>query len=630
MNKLTKQNQEQNYLVLPALMLQVWFERMRIEHLGELANQPKALPIQEAQNKLNINFSDWDMLPKKDVPVIEECLWGVRYGVMQFIDVKNALFFDKLPKETKFLCSPEIDKLRIANQENGEIGFSFRAVDTNIKTPGFYLGNLQPTFKYIAQEIEQGNGRSFCRPESLHKLDYLKSKICFMSGGQYPYDLATNLVSEMFYPQLKQNYVKKGISGKDFSVLIDGSFVINDDDFNCIAEDGKDLRICIPPSVYQSWGQEFTPSELEIINRGRTFEFDSQAENDYFNKINRLRFSRREINIFAKAKTTEKIIEVEPLREVINKQLDELEQEELQQKLQQKMLLPHIKSYCGEHKDFCFSEPSAYCSFLTDYGVPTKSYKVTEEAESGLFESGNEKLLLKMAAENRIFIRKNKIRFIKLYDRYPAEVEKYLSKYGKDITLTHEEELKVFGSNRNALMYLKVKSQDVYLNYVMPEMRRKRIPFSEEDIPMLIRLSYDNPLLLEEFIDYHGRFSPEYEVELFFKTEENCREKYISQHGIDLVNLIQHASDYGATQTEQEVLNKAEFKELSKSFPMLKKWNGYQIGALGNCIVCHEMSGEKGCGGRYCHHVDCIAQGLPVVTSLLRNIARRNYLLGAG
>lgn len=110
------------------------------------------------------------------------------------------------------------------------------------------------------------------------------------------------------------------------------------------------------------------------------------------------------------------------MREVINKQLDELEQEELQQKLQQKMLLPHIKSYCDEHKDFCFSEPSAYCSFLTDYGVLTKSYKVTEEAESGLFESGNEKLLLKMATENRIFIRKNKIRFIKLYDRYPAEV----------------------------------------------------------------------------------------------------------------------------------------------------------------------------------------------------------------
>ena len=387
--------------------------------------------------------------------------------------------------------------------------------------------------------------------------------------------------------------------------------------------------------------------------------------------------------------------------------------EELQQKLQQKMLLPQIKSYCNKHKDFCFSEPSAYCSFLTDYGIQTKAYKVTEKAESGLFESGNEKLLLKMAAENRIFIRKNKIRFIKLYDRYPAEVEKYflqcgndisltedeqfevvkenirlifvlknifpktegllfepenkeamldyaaqrrflshdneikflllgkkyppevekyLSKYGKDITLTHEEELKVSGSNRNALMYLKVKNQDVYLDYVMPEMRQKRIPFSEEDIPMLIRLSYDNPLLLEEFIDYHGRFSPENEAELFFKTEENCREKYISQHGIDLVNLIQHASDYGATQTEQDVLNNAKFKELSKDFPMLKKWNGYQTGALEyrRCTVCREMSGVRGCGGRSCDDVYNIAYRLPEVTSLLRNIARRNYLLGAG
>ena len=237
-----------------------------------------------------------------------------------------------------------------------------------------------------------------------------------------------------------------------------------------------------------------------------------------------------------------------------------------------------------------------------------------------------------MAAENRIFIRKNKIRFIKLYDRYPAEVEKYLSKYGKYITLTHEEELKVFGSNRNALMYLKVKSQDVYLDYVMPEMRRKRIPFSEEDIPMLIRLSYDNPLLLEEFIDYHGRFSPENEVELFFKTEENCREKYISQHGVDLVNLIQHASDYGATQTEQVVLNKAEFKELSKSFPLLKKWNGYQTGSLEyrRCIVCKKMSGVHSCRGRFCDDFHDIVKRLPIVTSLLLNIARRNNLLGVG
>ena len=217
------------------------------------------------------------------------------------------------------------------------------------------------------------------------------------------------------------------------------------------------------------------------------------------------------------------------------------------------------------------------------------------KTEGLLFEPENKEAMLDYADQKQFYHHDNEMKFLLLGKSYPAEVEKYLSKYGKDITLTHEEEVKVFGSNRNALMYLKVKSQDVYLNYVMPEMRRKRIPFSEEDIPMLIRLSYDNPLLLEEFIDYHGRFSPENEVELFFKTEEKCREKYISQHGVDLVNLIQHASDYGATQTEQEVLNKAEFKELSQSFPMLKKWNGYQTGSLeySRCTVCHEMSGES-------------------------------------
>ena len=129
---------------------------------------------------------------------------------------------------------------------------------------------------------------------------------------------------------MRSAYLKEGIKGKDiFRILIDGSFLKENDGFNhFIAKDGTNIKICVPPSVYKNWGKAFSPSELEIINRGRTFDFNLQAENNYFSKINRLRFSQREINIFAEAKPNHKIIEVEPLQEIITRQLAEIEKEE--------------------------------------------------------------------------------------------------------------------------------------------------------------------------------------------------------------------------------------------------------------------------------------------------------------
>ena len=245
MKKLTKQNQEQNYLILPAILLKVWFDRMHQEQFGALATVPKALPsVQSTQenSKLDIHFSDWDMPVKHADLLIEEYLWGIRYGIMQYIDVERCSFaevleiaktddmselyspakvqyfsdgtrkvvpqnvsvyntdvkfgcwylinieqakhffpqyskiFDTFPQKTKFLCSPEMDKLRIASQENGEIGFSFSAVDASIKDIGFYLGHLRPSFQYIAREIGVGGGAAFCDPKRMKDLDYLKSK----------------------------------------------------------------------------------------------------------------------------------------------------------------------------------------------------------------------------------------------------------------------------------------------------------------------------------------------------------------------------------------------------------------------------------------------------------------------
>lgn len=399
MKKLTKQNQEQNYLILPAVLLKIWFDRMHQEQFGALATVPKALPsVQstEENSKLDIHFSDWDMPVKNADLLIEEYLWGIRYGIMQYIDVERCSFaevleiaktddmselyspakvqyfsdgtrkvvpqnvsvyntdvkfgcwylinieqakhffpqyskiFDTFPQETKFLCSPEMDKLRIASQENGEIGFSFSAVDASIKDIGFYLGHLRPSFQYIAREIGVGGGAAFCDPKRMKDLDYLKSKICLMSGGIYPYSLAENLVSEDLSAELKDIYLREGVKGKEnFCILIDGSYFSEDADINhLVKEDGADVKICVPPSVYQSWGKEFSLDELNVIYQGRSFNFDASAENNYFNKINRLRFSQREINIFAQAKPNQKIIEIEPLREIIHQGLDEIETSE--------------------------------------------------------------------------------------------------------------------------------------------------------------------------------------------------------------------------------------------------------------------------------------------------------------
>ena len=231
MKQLTKRNQEQNYLILHSALIKIWFEKMHQKQFCALVTQPKALPSKEQSEKeLQINFSDWDMPQSKPELMIEEYLWGIRYGVMQYIDVERCSFsevlevaktddmceiyspakvqyfsdgsrkvishdvsvyntdakfscwslinmkqaitlfpqyakvFEKLPRETKFLCSPEVDKLRIANQGYQEIGFSFHLVDTEIKNIAFYLGCLRSSFRYLAQEIEQGRGQAFCNP----------------------------------------------------------------------------------------------------------------------------------------------------------------------------------------------------------------------------------------------------------------------------------------------------------------------------------------------------------------------------------------------------------------------------------------------------------------------------------
>ena len=607
MNKLTKQTQEQNYLVLPAVFLKLWFEKMHQEQFGALVAHPKALPLAKTEKNLDIKFSDWDMPTKTKDMLIEEYLWGIRCGVIQHIDVDRCSFsdvlevaktdqmceiyspakvqyfsdgsrkvipqnisvyntdakfgcwslinlkqaknlfpqyvkvFDELPKETKFLCSPEIDKLRIANQENGEIGFNFNAVDTPIKNIGFYLGHLRPSFQYIAREIGAGGGSAFCDSEQLNNLDYLQSKICLMSGGEYPYSLAANLVSESSYPQMRSAYLKEGIKGKEsFRILIDGSYLHDDKNINRFVEnDGSNIKICVPPSVYQSQ-----------YDKNISWSGDEQFEVVKGNI--RLIFGLK--NVFLKT-------------------------------------------------------------------------------EALLLEPENESVLLEYASTRRFFYHDNEMRFLLMGQKYPTEVEKYLTKYGKNISLTDDEEFNVVERNKNALQHIKVQSLMVYRDYVLPKKRKKNIPFSEEDLPMLIRLSYDNPLLLEEFVIEHGKLSPEYEAELFFKAEEKCRKKYIELYGVNLRTLVKNAVQYGATENEQQMLKQSNFAKEPTYFTLLNKWNMFNKEVIKKMRLCQLSDAarvRRGCSYIRCEN--CLALELSLLTkfSILLYIARRNNLLGVG
>ncbi len=304
--------------------------------------------------------------------------------------------------------------------------------------------------------------------------------------------------------------------------------------------------------------------------------------------------------------------------------------QDFQKVLQRKQLWSLIEVYIATHTDFVFSNSIDYCAFC-HAGGQMQGFCVTASAEAGIFE--DKALLLSLASRNCIFNHENKIRFIKLYGDYPSEVEQYLAQYGKSIDFSEEEQLKVLQCQKNLVEHIKVQSPVVYRYYVLPEKRKKHIPCSEEDLPMLIRLSLDNPLPLEQFIVEHGRVSPQLEAELFFKADEKCRDKYIELHGVNLRNLVPNAAQYGATETEQQLLKPSNFANLPSYFTLLNKWNIFQKEEIKqmemySCELSKKVREEKGCFNVRCGDCHALRISLQIVLPILINIARRNYLRG--
>lgn len=336
--------------------------------------------------------------------------------------------------------------------------------------------------------------------------------------------------------------------------------------------------------------------------------------------------------------------------------------QDFQKVLQRKQLWSLIEVYIGAHTDFVFSNPVDYCAFCHekiriwslegDIGTQTdfvssnsvdycsfchekiqmQRFRVTASAEAGIFEDKD--LLLSLASRNCIFNHENKIRFITLYRDFPKEVEQYLAQYGKSIDFSEEEQLKILQCQKNWVEHIKVQSLAVYRDYVLPEKRKKHIPCSEEDLPMLIRLSLDNPLPLEQFIVEHGRVSPQLEVELFFKADEKCREKYIELYGVNfLLHLVQNAAQYGATETEQQLLKPSNFANLPTYFTLLNKLKMFQKKEFKQmqmdiCELSDEAREKRGCSNVRCEDCHRVRISQSIELSILLNIARRNYLRG--
>ena len=80
------------------------------------------------------------------------------------------------------------------------------------------------------------------------------------------------------------------------------------------------MTICVSPSVYKSWGREFTQEELEIIMRPRKFEFTEDVE-----KYEKLNFTNNQIQMFREKHSSEILLTPGSLKQFIETELEENE-----------------------------------------------------------------------------------------------------------------------------------------------------------------------------------------------------------------------------------------------------------------------------------------------------------------
>ncbi len=174
-------------------------------------------------------------------------------------------------------------------------------------------------------------------------------------------------------------------------------------------------------------------------------------------------------------------------------------------------------------------------------------YLVSKEVEAAFLLPENRDVLLQFLGNmGRFQHHENEFRFLTGYEIYPQEVDKYLEKFGKDLNLTEKEWRQLFSQNPKAIRYVDITSNLVlFKEFALPEIRRQRLPVLEDDFSLLVKLSWDYPDWLRDYLKKHSYLEPEQEAELFFCADTQIRLEYGQNFGFDVENLIEQAPRFG-------------------------------------------------------------------------------------
>ena len=211
---------------------------------------------------------------------------------------------------------------------------------------------------------------------------------------------------------------------------------------------------------------------------------------------------------------------------------------------------PLVKAYFRKYGyvQADFAQLDDYCRIWTACPQYRKRYHIFQKVEAEFLLPENRGLLLQfLEQDGRFQYHENEFRFLMMNNLYPQEVSNYLEKFGKDMNLTEEELRKLFSQNPKAVRCVKVNTSSpvLFREFVLPEIRRQRLPILKNDVSQLIQLSWNCPVLLREYLQEYGYLEANHEAELFFCADKQIRLEYGQKFGFDVENLIEQAPRFG-------------------------------------------------------------------------------------
>lgn len=211
---------------------------------------------------------------------------------------------------------------------------------------------------------------------------------------------------------------------------------------------------------------------------------------------------------------------------------------------------PLVKAYFRKYGyiQAYFAQLDDYCRIWTACPQYRKRYHIFQKVEAEFLLPENRGLLLQfLEQDGRFQYHENEFRFLMMNNLYPQEVSNYLEKFGKDMNLTEEELRKLFSQNPKAVRCVKVNTSSpvLFREFVLPEIRRQRLPILKNDVSQLIQLSWNCPVLLREYLKEYGYLEANHEAELFFCADKQIRLEYGQKFGFDVENLINQAPRFG-------------------------------------------------------------------------------------